>query len=142
MTFIIIGIIIIYLLVIAWSWNSLEDTETPKKLLVILAGIVAVFLITQIVFSMSKSGVNYENNDIEKSVGQVIVLLFTGLNSLVIPFITRTFKKKENGEIDDNVFKVRMIIICVIFLICLFLECGYMTDTQEGILRVYESNMR
>ena len=142
MTFIIIGIIIIYLLVIAWSWNSLEDTEKPKKLLVIFAGIVAVFLITQIVFLMSKSGVNYENNNIEKSVGQVIVLLFTGLNSLVIPFITRTFKKKENGEIDDNVFKVRMIIICVIFLICLFLECGYMTDTQEGILRVYESNMR
>lgn len=142
MTFIIIGIIIIYLLVIAWSWNSLEDTEKPKKLLVIFAGIVAVFLITQIVFLMSKSGVNYENNNIEKSVGQVIVLLFTGLNSLVIPFITRTFKKKENEEIDDNVFKVRMIIICVIFLICLFLECGYMTDTQEGILRVYESNMR
>ena len=142
MTFIIIGIIIIYLLVIAWSWNSLEDTEKPKKLLVIFAGIVAVFLITQIVFLMSKSGVNYENNNIEKSVGQVIVLLFTGLNSLVIPFITRTFKKKENGEIDVNSFKVRMIIICVIFLICLFLECGYMTDTQEGILRVYESNMR
>ena len=142
MTFIIIGIIIIYLLVIAWSWNSLEDTETPKKLLIIFAGIVAVFLITQIVFSMSKSGVNYENNYIEKSVGQVIVLLFTGVNSLVIPFITRTFKKKENGEIEDNVFKVRMIIICVIFLICLFLECGYMTDTQEGILRVYQSNMR
>ena len=142
MTFIIIGIIIIYLLVIAWSWNSLEDTEKPKKLLVIFAGIVAVFLITQIVFLMSKSGVNYENNNIEKSVGQVIVLLFTGLNSLVIPFITRTFKKKENGEIDVNSFKVRMIIICVIFLICLIIECGYMTDTQEGILRVYESNMR
>lgn len=142
MTFIIIGIIIIYLLVIAWCWNSLEETETPKKLLVIFAGIVAVFLITQIVFSMSKSGVNYENNDMEKSVGQVIVLLFTGVNSLVIPFIARTFKKKENGEIEDNVFKVRMIIICVIFLICLFLECGYMTDTQEGILRVYQSNMR
>ncbi len=142
MTFIIIGIIIVYLLVIVWTWNSLEDTETPKKLLIIFTGIVAVFLITQIVFSMSKSGVNYENNDIEKSVGQVIVLLFTGVNSLVIPFITRTFKKKENGEIEDNVFKVRMIIICVIFLICLFLECGYMTDTQEGILRVYQSNIR
>ena len=142
MTFIIVGIIIIYLLVIAWSWNSLEDTDTPKKLLVIFAGIVAVFLITQIVFSMSKSAVNYENNNIEKSVGQVIVLLFTGLNSLVIPFITRTFKKKENGEIDVNSFKVRMIIIGVIFLICLIIECGYMTDTQEGILRVYESKMK
>ncbi len=142
MTFIILGIIIIYLLVIAWSWSSLEDTEKPKKLLIIFAGIVAVFLITQIVYSVSKSGINYENNQIEKSVGKVIVLLFTGVNSLVIPFITKTLKKKVNGEIEDNVLKVRMIIICVIFLICLFLECGYMKDIQEGILKIYESNMR
>ena len=142
MTFIIIGIIIVYLLVIAWTWNSLEDIEVQKKLLIIFAGIVAVFLITQIVFSLSKSDINYNNGNIEQSVGQVIVLLFTGVNSLVLPFIAKTFKKKENGEIEDNVFKVRMIIICVIFLICLFLECGYMTDTQEGILRVYQSNIR
>ncbi len=142
MTFIIIGIIIVYLLVIAWTWSSLEDTETPKKLLIIFAGIVAVFLITQIVFSISKSGITYENGNIEKSVGQVIVLLFTGLNSLVLPFICKTFKKKENGEIEESIFKVRMIIILVIFLICLFLECGYMKDVQEGILKVYEANMK
>ena len=142
MTFIIIMIIIIYLLVIGWTWTSLEDAEKPKKLLIIFAGMVAVFLITQIVFSISKGGVTYENREIEKSVRQLIVLLFTGLNSLVLPFLSKNFKKKANGEIDDNVFKVRIIIILVIFLICLFLECGYMKDIQEGILNVYESNIK
>ena len=142
MTFIIIGIIIVYLLAIAWSWSSLEDIEKTKKVFIIFVGIVAIFLITQIVFSISKSEVNYDNNDIEKSVGKIILLLFTGLNSLVIPFLAKTFKKKANREIEANSFKVRIITIFVIFLICLFIECGYMTDTQEGILRVYESNMR
>ena len=142
MTFIIIGIIIVYLLAIAWSWSSLEDIEKTKKVFIIFVGIVAIFLITQIVFSISKSEVNYDNNDIEKSVGKIILLLFTGLNSLVIPFLAKTFKKKANGEIEANSFKVRIITIFLIFLICLFIECGYMTDTQEGILRVYESNMR
>ena len=142
MTFVIIVIIILYLVVIAWSWSSLEDTEKPKKLLIIFAGIVVVFLITQMVFSISKDGVTYERLDIEKSVRQLIVLLFTGLNSLVLPFLSKNFKRRENGEIEANVFKVRMIIILVVFLICLFLECGYMTSIQEGILKVYRSNIK
>ena len=50
MTFIIIGIIIVYLLAIAWSWSSLEDIEKTKKVFIIFVGIVAIFLITQIVF--------------------------------------------------------------------------------------------
>ena len=142
MTFIWIGIIIVYLVVIAWTWSSLEDMETSKKLLIIFAGIIAVFLITQIVFSMSKSGVIYENNNIEKSVGQVIVLLFTGVNSFILPIVAKNFKKIDNGEINEKVFKVRIGMILVIFIICLMLECGYMTDTQAGILKVYESNMK
>ncbi len=141
MTFIVIGTIIVYVLVIAWVWNSLEDTEVPKKLLVIFAGIVVIFLITQIVFLISKNEITYENNNIEKSVEKVIVLLFTGVNSLILPFVFKTFKKKINGEIEDNVFKIRILLTCIIFLICLFLECGYMTDIQEGILRIYQSNM-
>ncbi len=141
MTFITIGIIIVYLLVIAWTWNSLEDEEKTKKFFIILVGLIVVFLITQIVFSISKSKINYENSDVEKNVSQVIVLLFTGLNSLVLPIVAKNIKKKYNGEIGDNVFRVRMIIICIVFLICLILECGYMADIQEGILRIYESNM-
>ena len=142
MVFIIIGIVIIYLLVIAWTWNSLEDMNLQKKLLIIFAGIIVIFLVTNIVFTLSKSEINYENIDIERTVGQVILLLFTGVNSLVLPFLTKNIKRKENGEIDNKVFKVRIMIIFVIFLICLFLECGYMKDVQEGILKIYQSNIR
>ena len=141
MTFIIIMTIIMYLLVIAWSWTSLGDTSKAKKILIIFIGIITIFLITQIVFSMSKSGINYENEEIEKSVGKIIVFLFTGLNGFVMPVIIKLFKKLQDGEIDGNIFKVRFIIILVIFIICLFLECGYMESIQQGILRVYRANI-
>ena len=141
MTFIIIMTIIIYLLVIAWSWTSLGDTSKAKKVLIIFIGIITIFLITQIVFSMSKSGISYENEEIENWVGKIIVFLFTGLNSFVMPFLMKLFKKLQDGEIDGSVFKVRFIVILIIFIICLFLECGYMEPIQQGILRVYRANI-
>ncbi len=142
MTFIIGGIIIVYLLVIAWTWSSLEELEKKSKIMIIFAGIIAIFLITQLVFSISKSGIIYENDNIEKSISKVIVILFTGLNSLVLPLLAKNIKKRANEEIDNNVLKVRLIIILAIFVICLFLECGYMKDIQEGILQIYKSNVK
>ena len=142
MTFIIGGIIIVYLLVIAWTWSSLEELEKKSKIMIIFAGIIAIFLITQLVFSISKSGIIYENDNIEKSISKVIVILFTGLNSLVLPLLAKNIKKRANEEIDNNVLKVRLIIILAIFVICLFLECGYMKDIQEGILNIYKSNIK
>ena len=44
MTFIIGGIIIVYLLVIAWTWSSLEELEKKSKIMIIFAGIIAIFL--------------------------------------------------------------------------------------------------
>lgn len=141
MTFIISVTIVMYLLVIAWSFVNLEDTEKIKKVIIIIIGLVAVFLITQILYSISKNNVVYESSNIENAVRKTIVFLFTGLNGFIMPIIIKLFKKQENGEIDNNVFKVRLITICIIFLILLFLECGYMTSTQEGILKVYKSNI-
>ena len=142
MAFIMIGIIIIYLVVIIWTWNSLEDIEIPRKILIIFAGIVVVFLITQIVFSISKNQIIYQNGNVEKSISQIIVLLFTGVNSLVLPIICKNIKKRANEEIENNALKIRMIIIIAIFLMCLYLECGYMTDIQKGILQIYKSNIK
>ena len=142
MTFIIIGIIITYLVVIIWTWSSLEDIEIPKKILIIFSGIIVVFLITQIVFSISKNKIIYQNGNVERSISQVIVLLFTGLNSLVLPIICKNIKKRANEEIENNVLKLRMIIILAVFLMCLYLECGYMTDIQQGILQIYKSNIK
>ena len=140
MTFIIIVLIIMYLVVIGWTWNNLLDMKKSKKILIILLGLLIVYIITNIVFNISKNGIDYQIEEIEKSIGNVVIILFTGLNSLVLPFIGRNIKRQEDGEIDTNILFKMLIVIGVIFLICIFLECGYMQDIQLGILNIYNSN--
>ena len=140
MTFIIIVLIIMYLVVIGWTWNNLLDMKKSKKILIILLGLLIVYIITNIVFNISKNGIDYQIEEIEKSIGNVVIILFTGLNSLVLQFIGRNIKRQEDGEIDTNILFKMLIVIGVIFLICIFLECGYMQDIQLGILNIYNSN--
>ena len=48
--------------------------------------------------------------------------------------------KVKNGEQDENTFKIKSCIIIMIFIICMFVENGYMKNIQNGILDVYKSN--
>ena len=141
MLFIIIIIIVIYALVIAWTWNSLWSLEKPKKILIILIGILLVIGITQILFSLSKQGIQYPKEVVENDIRNLLVMAFSGINSLVIPLVARLFRKYQEGDIEKKVFLTRIVVIGILFLVCLGLERGYMKDTQEGILQIYQSNM-
>ena len=60
MVLIISIIIAVYVLLIAWVWNNLGAIDKTKKVLAILIGTVIIYLITLMVFNISKSGINYE----------------------------------------------------------------------------------
>ncbi len=140
MPFIIIITIAIYIILITWSWKSLGNIERTKKIITIAIGIIAIYLITWLVFNISKQGIIYENEQIASSIGKVIIAIFTGVNGLIIiPFIGKLLDKVNEDEIEKQVFSRKILIIVVIFLIILWLECGYMKDTQEGILKIYHS---
>ena len=51
-------IIVIYLISIAAIWTSLENEGKTKKISIIIIGILAMFLITNIIFNISKSTIN------------------------------------------------------------------------------------
>lgn len=140
MPFIIIITIAIYIILITWSWKSLGNIERTKKIITIAIGIIAIYLITWFVFNISKQGIVYENEQIASSIGKVIISIFAGVNGLIImPFIGKLLDKVNEDEIEKQVFSRKILIIVVIFLIILWLECGYMKDTQEGILKIYHS---
>lgn len=140
MPFIIIITIAIYIILITWSWKSLGNIERNKKVITIAIGIIAIYLITWLVFNISKQGIIYENEQIASSIGKVIIAIFAGVNGLIImPFIGKLLDKVNEDEIEKQVFSRKILIIVVIFLIILWLECGYMKDTQEGILKIYHS---
>ena len=47
-------IIVIYLIGIAWMWQNLEDLEKNKKVIVILIGLMLMYIVTNIIFAISK----------------------------------------------------------------------------------------
>lgn len=140
MVFIIITIAIIYFILIAWTWQSLGFIEKNKKVAFIIIGIILMYVITLIIFHMSKDGINYQSIDIQNKIQNVIVAIFTGINGIIVmPQVGKLLNRINEDEIKKETLKKRIIILTIIFILCLIFESEYMKDTQEGILRVYNS---
>lgn len=141
MPLIVLMIFVLYSVVIGWSWNNLGDLDKIKKILVITLEIVIMYIITLIIFAISKGGIEYINSDVEGNIRNVIVILFTGFNSLiVIPFLNKQIIKLKEKETKEKQIIKRIVIMIFIFIICIFFECGYMKDIQKGILNVQKSH--
>ena len=141
MPLVIIMIFILYSVVIGWTWNNLGDIAKIKKILIIAGEMLSISIITLIVYSISKNGIEYTNKDVENSVRTLIVALFTGLNSLIVlPFLNKQIIKLKEKEVDEKKVVKKLAILLLVFIICIIFECGYMKDTQKGILQVQKSN--
>ena len=140
MTFIIMTAILMYFILIAWTWQSLGSIEKTKKVVIILIGIILIYGITWIVFQTTKPGMDYQNIEMQNSVQNMLVAIFSGINGIIVmPQIAKILDKIEENEIEQEQFIKRIGILVIIFVICLIFERGYMRDTQEGILKVYHS---
>lgn len=141
MILIIIMTIIIYLILLAWTWHNLGGVEKTKKVAVILIGTIAMYIITIIVFQISKSGINYPTAEIQNDIKNTLVAIFTGLNGIIVmPQIGKIIDEVNEEKIEKETFKKRIMIILFVFILCIVFESGYMKDTQEGILKIYNSH--
>lgn len=143
MAFIITISIVMYLINIAWTWKNLGELEKSKKVIFIVIGLVAIYIITTIVFFISQKGVQYENEESMRTIKNVLVAVFAGINGIVLlPQMAKILDNAKEGEMEKNQLINRIILWIIILLICLIFECGYMKDTQEGIIEVYKSLKR
>lgn len=140
MFLIIIVITAIYAVSVAWTWHNLGTINKSKKIAVIIIGNIIMYIITRIIFNISKSGIYYNNTDLQTIVRNTMVSIFTGINGIiVVPQISKILEKIDEDEIDKNSAKKRFAIILIVFILCIFLECEYIKDTQKGILNIYNS---
>lgn len=138
MTLIIIGAIFVFLISIVWVWHNLGNIERPKKVAFILVGLCITYFITMILYNIASTDVAYPSEEIRKIVSNTLILIFTGLNALIfLPLIANLLDNILEEEIENKQAKRRIIVIIVIFVICVFVEKGYLKDTQEGIISMY-----
>ena len=64
---IIIIVTVLYAVIIGWTWSSLGDIERKKKILITGVGILLVYLITLLLFNISKNQIQYPDISAEIS---------------------------------------------------------------------------
>ena len=140
MTIIVIIAIVIYAILVTWCWHNLGRIEKSKKIIYIIIGTIIIFIITNIVYSISKADVSYPEEQIEGTVRNTLLLVFTALNGLIVmPYIAKQLDRIREKEIEKEKFTKKMILLLIVFILCLILESGYLKDTQLGILEIYNS---
>ena len=140
MALIIITGIIIYLILILWTWQNLGDISKAKKIGIIVIGICILYVITLMIFQISSREINYESSEIQSSIRNTLVTIFAGINGIIVmPQIGKIIDKVKQNDIKKQEIQKRITILLIIIVICFIFESGYMKDTQEGILKIYEA---
>lgn len=143
MTFIILIAIVLYFILVAWTWQSLGLIEKPKKVVFLILGMMLVYGITWFIFGLTKESIAYEKETMQKSVQNILVLIFTGINGMIImPQIAKLLDKVKEEQMDPKIALKRLLLWLTIWVVCLFWEVGYMKDIQQGILQVYHANKK
>lgn len=138
MTIILIVTIFIFVISAIWIWNNLGSMEKNKKIGFIAIGFVVMYIITLLIFLTTKGAINYPNAEIENIIRNTLVMIFTGLNSLIIlPYSAKLLGKTIESEIEKEEITKKVIIILIVFLVAIFMEASYLKSTQQGILNIY-----
>lgn len=133
-------IIAIFLILVSWTWHNLGSIDKTKKVITIVVSLIVMLIITFVVFNISKSNVDYKTEEEIAPVRNVLVILFTFINGLIImPSFAKTIGKMNDKEITKEQASKRFIIALVVFIVILFIECGYLKDIQNGILNIYHN---
>lgn len=134
---IIIIVTVLYAVIIGWTWSSLGDIERKKKILITGIGILLVYLITLLLFNISKNQIQYPDISAEKYVKNILVIIFTGINSIaILPYAAKMYNKIYEGTIESQELKKKLVFIIILIILGIFLECEYMKDIQQGILNI------
>ena len=139
MPVIIIIILAIFCVLIIGTWHYLGNIDKTKKIVFIVIGSFVSYLITMLLFSISKSGITYPSDEIEQMVQNMIVIVFTGLNGiLMLPYLGRLWDKMSEEEITKQQFQKRICILLIIAIIVFIVESNYLNGVQNGILEIYQ----
>ena len=134
-------IVVLFAVLLFWTWNNEKSFEKrSSKIIFMIVGLVALSVVTLIIFNISKSGIEYPNIDILKEVRKIALLIFTPVNGyLSLPHIANIKYEIDEGK-DDKKTKTKIIILGVIIIIATILEIIYLKDFQNGIINILNSN--
>ena len=134
------AIILLFMILLFWTWNNTKQFENIRqKILFIIIGFVVLSLITLILFNISKSGIQYPNDEILSQIRKIALLVFIPINGLIsLPHIARIYVNLQDGT-DEEKIKRKIIILGIVIIIAVIVEISYLKNFQNGIMQILNS---
>lgn len=130
-------VIILFLVLLRWMWHSLGSIEKKTKYICIVGGLVVVYIITFIIYNISKIGITYGNTETMKLIQTVFVSLFTIINGyIILPYVFKKLNQINNEEIEKEKINRSIMILLIVILIVAIFEKSYLRNMQQGILNM------
>lgn len=131
-------IIILFVVLLFWTWNNSKDFQENKaKIKFILIGLISLSMVTFILFNLSKIGIDYPNEDIMKEIRKIALLLFIPINGfLTLPHIASIKTEIQLGAKEEEKIKRKIILIAIVWIIAIIIETIYLKDFQKGIIQI------
>ncbi len=140
MFFLAIIVLVLYVILIAWTWQNLGSVEKSQKITVIIIAIFVVYVITQIIYQTTLRGIYYPSQEIQKKVQMIFLLIFTGINGmLTMPHMGKLYELIKKDEIAKEKLTKKIIIFLIVLTVCFIFESNYIKNAQEGILKIYQT---
>lgn len=134
MQVILIIILVLFLFLLRWLWSNLGDIEKSKKIKYIIFGLVIVYIFTFIIYSLSKTGLKFENQNAVKVFRNIFVMLFSIINSYIcLPYIFKKLDQIDNNELEDSKIKLSIYIVVAIVILLGIFEFRYFGNLQKAI---------
>ena len=136
MIFIYFIIIVLFTVLVMWTWNNVKDFENnTEKIKFIIIGLIILFICTIIIFAISKTGIKYPNDEVLKQVRCIAIFLCVPINGYIsLPHIAKIKSDIYTNSIEEEKSKKRIIILVSIITIITILEIFYLKDFQRGII--------
>lgn len=141
MAIILTVILIMFIILLMWSWHSLGNIETKSKIIIITVSIIVIYIITWLIFTISKLGIIYGNkegmNTVETVFSLLITIVFSIINGYVImPYVFRNLERINNVEVEkENITKIIKKVLIIILILAIF-EIFYFKNIQNGMINM------
>lgn len=139
--------LILYLVLIMYTYHSLQGFTKKQAIVLIIAGTAVIYLITMIIYTIMYNGIQAEFGQLEQEVKSskwLIINLFTPVNAIIfLPYIYKTVSKYKQNIIDANKLRNLILIRLVLVIIFIIFEVNYMKDSTSTIIlqQLNASNM-
>lgn len=129
--------LVMFLVLVGWMWTSLGSIEKKTKIICIIVGLAITYVLTFIIYNISKIGIEYESKEVMRQIRNIFVLLFTIVNGYVLlPFVFRKLEQIDNDSLPKEKLQKSIVILLIMIVVLFIFESMYLGNRQEAILKM------